>query len=289
MRIIEVGPRDGLQNEPVTIPTSVKVAYVNALAQTGLRDIEVSAFVSPKWVPQLADAEDVFRGIQREPGVTYSALVPNARGLERALSVDVPKIAVFTAASETFSQKNVNTSIAGTFERFEPVLARAEARSVAVRGYVSTAFVCPYEGPIAPEKVCDVVQGLVDLGIDEISLGDTIGKATPDDVARLLELLLARFQPELFAMHFHDTYGHAVENVRCAVSRGISRFDASAGGIGGCPYAPGAAGNVSTDKVARVLEELGYPLGIDLDALARAARLVQQYVGFRRPLAEAKH
>ena len=253
IRIVEVGPRDGLQNEKATLPTATKVAFIDALSEAGLDEIEASAFVSPKWIPQLADAEQVFAQIVRRPGVVYSALVPNEQGLERALRAKADKVAVFTAASETFNLKNINASIAGSIERFKPVVAGAKTAGLPVRGYVSTAFVCPYEGPIKPEQVLPVVEALAELGIEDISIGDTIGKATPADVDALLDQLLPRIPAEQLALHFHDTYGHAVENVIAGYKRGIEAFDASAGGLGGCPYAPGAAGNVATEAVVKAL------------------------------------
>ena len=271
VRIIEVGPRDGLQNEPVTRPTASKIAFVDALSQTGVGEIEVSSFVSPQWVPQLADAEDVFRGITRRKGVVYSALVPNERGLERAWAAGVDKVAVFTAASETFNRKNINASIAESIERFRPVVREA---GLPVRAYVSTAFWCPYEGKIAPAAVKDVVRQLVDLGVNEISIGDTIGKATPAEVRELLRALLP--SPLPLALHFHDTYKHAVENALAAwLEFGIDAFDSSAGGLGGCPYAPGASGNVATETLVAALEAAGAKTGVDVAAVRRAAAAIQ--------------
>lgn len=273
VRIVEVGPRDGLQNEPGPVPTAVKVAFVDALSQCGFDEIEVSSFVRPEWIPQLADAEEVFAGIRRAPGVTYSALVPNQRGLERALAAGAGKVAVFTAASETFSRKNTNASIAETLERFRPVVARA---TVPVRGYISTAFHCPFEGPIAKEAVVPVARALLELGCAELSIGDTIGRATADEVRRLFELLFSTCPPERLAAHFHDTFGQAVENARAAEALGIRIFDASAGGIGGCPYAPGAPGNVAT---AALVKAFPGRTGIDAAKLEVAAGVVRPYVG----------
>jgi len=272
IRIIEVGPRDGLQNEAAQVPTTVKVAFVDALSACGFDEIEVSSFVRPEWIPQLADAEEVFAGIRRAPGVTYSALVPNQRGLDRALAAGAGKVAVFTAASETFSRKNTNASIAETLERFRPVVARA---TVPVRGYVSTAFHCPFEGPIAPAAVLPVARALLELGCAELSIGDTIGRATADEVRRLFEQLLSICPPERLAAHFHDTFGQAVENARAAESLGIRIFDASAGGIGGCPYAPGAPGNVAT---AALVAAFSGRTGIDAAALEVAAQVVRSYL-----------
>lgn len=272
IRIVEVGPRDGLQNEARTIPTEVKVAFVDALSACGFDEIEVSSFVSPRWVPQLADAEAVFRQIRRAPGVTYMALVPNLQGLERALEARADKVAVFTAASETFSRKNTNASIAESLDRFRPVLARAP---VPVRGYISTAFHCPFEGPIAPEQVVAVAEALVAMGCTELSIGDTIGRATADEVRRLLDLL----QPAIpasrqLALHFHDTFGQAVGNALAAAERGVRIFDASAGGIGGCPYAPGAPGNVSTEALVAAFPGR---TGIDPEKLRDAREVIQPY------------
>ena len=263
-----MGPRDGLQSEPRPVPTQRKVAFIDALSRSGLRDIEVSSFVSPKWVPQLADAEEVFRRIERAPGVRYWALVPNRQGLDRAAAVNVDGVAVFTAASETFSRRNSNASIAEALERFAPVI---EAATVPVRGYVSTAFHCPFEGPIAPAAVLRVTAALLELGCEEISLGDTIGRARPDEVRALLHLLLADVPAERLALHCHDTFGQAVANCLAAAELGITIFDASAGGVGGCPYAPGAPGNVATEALVRAFPER---TGVSLEALERATRLL---------------
>lgn len=272
IRIVEVGPRDGLQNEKALIPTDVKVAFVDALSAAGFDEIEVSSFVSPKWVPQLADAEEVFRRIGRRPGVRYSALVPNAQGLERAVRARADKVAVFTAASESFSRRNINATIAESIARFRPVL---EASPVPVRGYVSTAFHCPYEGVVAPEAAVRVSEELLALGVAEVSIGDTIGKATPDEVRRLLDLLLRAAPAERLAMHFHDTYGRAVANAAAAAEAGITIFDASAGGIGGCPYAPGASGNVATQALVRLFAGRS---GIDPARLDAASEVVRPWL-----------
>jgi len=281
IRIVEVGPRDGLQNEISLISTATKIAFVNALSAAGAAEIEASAFVSPRWVPQLADAEAVFAGITRRPGVVYSALVPNEHGLDRALAARAEKIAVFTAASETFNRKNINATIDESIARFVPVARRAREAHLPLRGYVSTAFWCPYEGKIAPARVVPVIDRLFALGIEEVSIGDTIGKATPDDVAALLDLLLARFPAACLALHFHDTYGHAAANVRAAHARGIETFDSSAGGIGGCPYAPGASGNIATELLVDTLAAAGAAVDIDRDALARASALIGAALGPR--------
>ncbi len=272
IRITEVGPRDGLQTEKTLIPTDIKVAFVDALSAAGFEEIEVSSFVSPKWIPQLADAGEVFARIQRRPGVRYLALVPNQAGLERAREAQVDKIAVFTAASETFTRRNINATIAESLERLRPVVATA---GVPVRGYVSTAFHCPYEGPIDPAAVVRVCDDVMALGCDELSIGDTIGKATPDEVSTLLDRLIPRFGADRLVMHFHDTFGRAVANARRSADLGVTRFDASAGGIGGCPYAPGATGNVATQAL---VDLFGTATGIDRAQLDRASGLIAPYL-----------
>jgi hydroxymethylglutaryl-CoA lyase len=282
VRIVEVGPRDGLQNEPKAIPTDLKVQFVDALSEAGYDEIEVSAFVSPERVPQLADAEEVFTRIRRRAPTLYSALVPNERGLERALRVKAGKVAVFTAASETFNRRNVNASIQESIDRFKPVVEGARKESIPVRGYVSTAFWCPYEGKIAPDAVVSVVRRLTDLGVDEISIGDTIGKAVPVEVQALLDRLLDHIDNDRIAMHFHDTYGTAVANVFASYERGITAFDSSAGGLGGCPFAPGAAGNVATEDVVWALRQSGAIVAPDLDKVRVASDLLAAAVG--RPL-----
>lgn len=278
MKIVEVGPRDGLQNETATIPTDLKIAFIDALAATGVDEIEVTAFVSSRWLPQLSDGEAVFRGITRREGVVYSALVPNELGLDRAFSARVDKIAVFTAASETFTHKNINTSIAGSLNRFKPVIRRAREAGLTVRGYVSVAFWCAFEGRIAPEAVVDVIVQLTDLGVDEVSISDTVGKARPHEVDELLALLLPRLPADRIAMHFHDTYGRAVENVLTSWRAGIRTFDASVGGLGGCPYAPGATGNVSTEAVVQALEAEGIAAGVDVARLTQARQLLEPFM-----------
>jgi len=278
MKIVEVAPRDGLQNETAFVPTEVKVAFVDALSATGVSEIEVSAFVSPHRVPQLGDAQEVFRRIYRKDGVVYSALVPNEKGLERAIDARVDKIAVFTAASETFNHKNINTSIKGSIERFLPVVMRAREERLPVRGYVSTAFWCAFEGRIRPQAVVGVVEKLLDIGIEEVSISDTIGKASPDEVKKLLDLLLPKISSDQIAMHFHDTYGRGVENVLASWSYGIRIFDASVGALGGCPFAPGATGNVATEAVVKALESKGEKLDVDLRKLLQARRLLDPFL-----------
>jgi len=282
VRIVEVGPRDGLQNEATPIPTAAKVALVDALSEAGYDEIEVSAFVSPKWIPQLADAADVFSQIRRRPGVRYAALVPNEQGLDRALEAKADKIAVFTAASETFNRKNINASIEESIERFAPVVPRALDAGLRVRGYISTAFWCPYEGRIGPAAVVAVAKRLLDLGVEDLSIGDTIGKAVPAEVHALLDLLLDTLPQDQIALHFHDTYGTGVANALAAYDRGITTFDASAGGVGGCPYAPGAAGNVATEDLAWALERSGAIVALDLAKVRVASDLLASALG--RPL-----
>jgi len=278
MRIVEVGPRDGLQNETAPVPTTAKIAFVDALSDAGVDEIEVSAFVSPRWIPQLDDAERVFRGIRRNPSVMYSALVPNERGVECAISAGVDKIAIFTGASETFNKKNINTSIDGSFRRFQPVVQKAAAGHLPVRGYVSAAFWCAFEGKIPPPATIDVVERLLDIGVNEVSISDTIGKATPGDVQSLLDRLLQKVSSDRIAMHFHDTYGKGIDNVLASLPYGIRIFDASAGGLGGCPYAPGATGNVATEDVVQALKDAEEPVGVDLQKLSGARRLLNPYL-----------
>jgi len=282
-RLVEVGPRDGLQNEAM-IPLEAKVAFIDELSGAGLREIEAGAFVSPKAVPQMADSLEVFESLRRREGVTYSALVPNEAGLERALEAEADKIAVFTAASETFNRRNINATIAESLERFRPVVAGAKQAGLPVRAYVSTAFHCPFEGPVAPQGVMAVVEGLLELGIDELSIGDTIGRASPTEVRALLELLLKRVRPEAVFLHFHDTYGMAVANALTAWQEyGISGFDASAGGLGGCPYAPGASGNVATEDLAFAFKACGARVEVDLARIRAATALLEPHLG--HPLA----
>ncbi len=283
VRIVEVGPRDGLQNEPSIVPPEQKIAFVDLLSDAGLPEIEVTSFVSPKAVPQLADADQVLRSIRRRPGTCYSALVPNERGLERALAAGVDAVSVFTAASESFNLRNIHAGIAESIERFRPVASTARSAGIRLRGYVSTAFVCPFEGPIDPAKVCDVVHRLLDLGVSEVSIGDTVGAAGPLAVDRLLDALLPSLPPEQIALHLHDTRGTALPNILLALERGIATFDSSAGGLGGCPFAPGAAGNVATEDLLFLLEGLGIETGVDAAALGRASDLIEQALGHALP------
>ncbi len=283
LRALEVGPRDGLQNEKAVVPLAAKVAFIDALSAAGLREIEAGAFVSPKAVPQMADSAAVFAAIRRAPGVTYSALVPNLQGLEAALAAGAGKVSVFTAASETFNRKNINASIAESVERFKPVESRARAAGLPLRAYVSTAFWCPYEGQVAPAKVVETVKLLEDLGVDELSIGDTIGKASADEVRRLLEALLKAVPTASVFLHFHDTFGRAVENALVAWREfGVTGFDASTGGVGGCPYAPGAAGNVAMESLVDAFTAAGVVTGVDAARLRAAAAGLSAALG--RPL-----
>ena len=278
IKIVEVGPRDGLQNETAIVPTAVKADFVNALSETGVNEIEVSAFVSPRRVPQLSDADKVFRKISRRDGVIYSALVPNEKGLDRAISVGVDKISVFTAASETFNLKNINRSVESSIQLFRPLVKRAHSIGLPVRGYISTAFWCAFEGKIAPATVTNVAERLCDIGVDEVSISDTIGKASPDEVTELLDLILPKISSKQIAMHFHDTYGKGIENILASWSYGIRVFDASVGGIGGCPFAPGATGNVSTESVVKALQRESKAVSIDLEKLLEARHLLDPFL-----------
>lgn len=274
--VVEVGPRDGLQNESDVIPTSTKVAFVEALAATGLRVVETTSFVSPTAVPQLADAADVLREMTRASGVRYPVLVPNERGLARALAAGADAFAVFTAATEAFAEANVRASIAETFVRFAPIAATARASGHWLRGYVSVAFVCPYSGPVAPSDAVAVAARLFDLGCDEVALADTIGRATPDDVRSLLDLALAELPVERLALHLHDTGGRALANVSAGLAAGIRVFDGTAGGLGGCPFAPGAPGNLATEALVRFLDEAGYRTEVDAGAVETSVGLLRR-------------
>ncbi|THB76506.1 MAG: hydroxymethylglutaryl-CoA lyase [Desulfobacteraceae bacterium] len=278
IKIVEVGPRDGLQNEFSMVPTSAKIDFVNALSRTGVNEIEVSAFVSPKKIPQLQDAAIVFEKIHRVKGVVYSALVPNEKGLERAFQAGVDKVSLFTAASETFNQKNINTSIKGSLARFRPVVTQAGKRGRPIRAYISTAFWCAFEGKISAQKVVNLASSLMDMGIDELSISDTIGKATPDDVEQLMDSLLPIVPPDRIAVHYHDTYANGIANVLKSLSYGIRTVDASVGGLGGCPFAPGATGNVSTEDVIRALRNAGETLTANIDRLLQARELLNPYL-----------
>jgi hydroxymethylglutaryl-CoA lyase len=281
--IVEVGPRDGLQNEQVVVSTADKIAFVDRLTAAHLPVIEVSAFVSPKWVPQMADAAEVFAGITRAPGTRYTALVPNLAGLERALAAGVSEIAIFASSTETFSRKNINQSIDESLTTYQAVCERAIAAGLRVRGYLSTAFGCPFEGTVAPEQVAAVAVRLADLGVFEVAVSDTIGIAHPGQVPRVLEALLARLPVDRIALHFHDTRGTALANVLAALPFGIATFDASAGGLGGCPYAPGAAGNLATDDLIYMLDGLGIETGVSLAALSEASAFIGSKIDHRLP------
>lgn len=277
--IKEVGPRDGLQNESVFVPTADKIAWINQMSHTGLSYIEVTSFVHPKWIPALADAVEVAAGIERVPGVTYAALVPNAKGLERALSANVDEVSVFMSASETHNLKNINKTREETYPILAETTKAALAAGKSVRGYVSTVFGCPYEGAVAVDEVIRVTETLLEMGVHEISLGDTIGIAQPRQVQEVLEVLLRRFPADKLAMHFHDTRGMAMANVLVSLEMGMTTFDSSLGGLGGCPYAPGASGNIATDDLLYMLHGLGMQTGIDTDKLLEAARFIQGKMG----------
>lgn len=277
IQIREMCVRDGLQNEKKFIPTEAKIQLIQNLIDAGITYIEATAFVSPKAIPQMADSSEVARQLPKNPNVTYSALVPNIQGFKNAMAAhDFKEIAVFTAASETFNQKNINTSIAGSFERFAPVIEAAKIKNVRVRGYVSTAFVCPYEGKIKSDAVIPVIQRLFDMGCYEVSIGDTIGKAEPDDVRTLFSIIAKKGWIPKTAGHFHDTYKTALQNVIAAMELGVSIFDSSAGGIGGCPYAPGAKGNVSTETLVSHFDQIGISTGIDMQKLQHAFKIIQK-------------
>jgi hydroxymethylglutaryl-CoA lyase len=281
--VVEVGPRDGLQNEQVVISTADKIEFVNRLSAANLPVIEVSAFVHPKWVPQMADAADVFAGITRRPGIRYTALVPNLAGLERAMQARVEEIAIFAASSETFSRKNINQGIDESLATYADVCERALRAGMRVRGYLSTAFGCPFEGEVAPARVAEVASRLLALGVFEVAISDTIGIAHPGQVPRVLDAVLARVPVEQVALHFHDTRGTALANVLTALPYGVRTFDASAGGLGGCPYAPGAAGNLATDDLVYMLDGMGIETGVSLSALSEASAFVASRLDHRLP------
>ena len=273
--IVEVGPRDGLQNEPRPIPAALKIELIDLLSATGFARIEAASFVSPKWVPQMADGAEVMAGITRRSGTSYAALTPNMKGYQAARAARVDEIAIFGAASEGFSQKNINCSIAESIERFRPVAEAARADGTRVRGYLSTAIACPYDGPIAPAQVARVAALLIDLGCYEVSLGDTVGHGTPETVAAMLDAVLTVAPASRLAGHYHDTNGRALESVAVSMDKGLRVFDSAVGGLGGCPYAPGAKGNLSTGTLARDLAARGMATGLDLDALDDAERFVR--------------
>ncbi len=282
-RIYEVGPRDGLQNEARQVPTTDKLRFIDALVGAGIKDIEITSFVSPKWIPQLADAAEVARGVHRIPGVRMSALVPNRRGLDTALASGMKEVAVFLSASETHNKKNVNKTIEETLAAFDEVIPVARAANVSVRAYVSTVYGCPYEGDVDPERSVALTGQLRDMGVYQVSLGDTIGVANPRQVEDVLGRVLAKHPPEAVAMHFHDTQGTALANCLIGLQMGITTIDAAAGGLGGCPYAPGASGNLATEDVVAMLHSMGVATGIDLDKLTEASRTAATFVGHELP------
>ena len=279
VKIVEVGPRDGLQNEPQLVPAAVKVALIDRLVKAGLKAIEATAFVSPKWVPQMGDAAEVMASLPRRPNVTYPVLVPNLKGFEQALAAGVGEIAVFGAASEAFSQKNINCSIAESLERFRPVAEAARSHNIRVRGYVSCVLGCPYQGEVRPAAVAEVAARLLEMGCYEVSLGDTIGVGTPASVARMLDAVALLVPVERLAGHYHDTWGMALANIYASLEMDVAVFDASVAGLGGCPYAAGASGNVATEDVVYLLHGLGIETGIDLERLVDAGAYICAELG----------
>jgi hydroxymethylglutaryl-CoA lyase len=277
--IVEVGPRDGLQNEPAAVPTAAKVAFIDALSEAGLPVIEISAFVSPKWVPQMSDAGEVARQIRRHPGTRYTALVPNLAGLDRAHEAGLSEVAIFAAASETFSTKNINQSIGASLDTYRAVCERAATLGIRVRAYLSTAFGCPFEGDVPVETVAEVSGELIAMGAFEVSVSDTIGVAHPGQVPRVVGAVASRIGTDRVALHFHDTRGTALANVLAALDLGISTFDASAGGLGGCPYAPGATGNLATEDLVYMLDGLGVRTGVTLASVVEASAAMAASVG----------
>ncbi|WP_425039689.1 hydroxymethylglutaryl-CoA lyase [Primorskyibacter sp. S187A] len=280
VEIFEVGPRDGLQNEEKIIPTSDKIALTDLLSRAGFKRIECASFVSPKWVPQMADSADVMAGIVRAPGVSYAALAPNTKGLERAIDAGASEVAIFGAASEAFAKANINATIDESLARFAPVMARAQEVGMPVRGYVSVAVDCPYSGPVAPSDAARVAAALFDMGCYEISLGDTTGRGRPDQVEQMLQAVVDHVPASALAGHYHDTDGLALENIELSLEHGLRVFDAAVGGLGGCPYSPGAKGNVATERVAALLESRGIEHGLDMKIVNEAAALAQS---LRRP------
>ena len=279
VRIVEVGPRDGLQNEATIVPLAAKVALIEALVEAGLKTVESGSFVSPKWVPQMADTAEVMAAITRRPGVSYPVLVPNLKGLEGALAAGVDEIAVFGAASESFSRKNINCTIAESLGRFRPVIEAALARNIRVRGYISCVLGCPYEGAVAPAAVAAVAKALFDMGCYEISLGDTIGTGTPLKAQAMIRAVAAAVPIEKLAVHFHDTWGQALANILACLELGVAVVDSAVAGLGGCPYAKGATGNVATEDVVYMLDGMGIATGVDLAKLAAAGRAITAAIG----------
>jgi hydroxymethylglutaryl-CoA lyase len=279
VRIVEVGPRDGLQNEKAEVPTEAKVALIERLADAGLPAVEATAFVSPKWVPQMADHTEVLARIRRKPGVDYPVLAPNLKGLEAARAAGATEVAIFGAASEAFSRKNINCSIAESLARFRPVAEAAAKADIKVRGYVSCVLGCPYEGEVAPQKVAEVAGALYEMGCYEVSLGDTIGVGTPGKTRAMIEACAKRVPIEKLAGHYHDTYGQALANIYASLQTGVRTFDASVAGLGGCPYAAGASGNVATEDVVYLLDGLGFRTGVDLAKLVEIGRWICGVLG----------
>jgi len=281
--VVEVGPRDGLQNEAQHVSTGDKIAFVDALSAAGLPVIEVSSFVSPKWVPQLGDATEVCAGIRRDPRIRYTALVPNLAGLERARAAGLTEIAIFAAASETFSQKNINQTIDASLTTYRAVSARAGELGMRLRAYLSTSFGCPFEGDVSPARVAEVAAALIDMGAFEIAVSDTIGVAHPGQVRTVIDTVTARVPLDRIALHFHDTRGMALANVMAGLDAGVTTFDASAGGLGGCPYAPGATGNLATEDLIYMLDGLGIATGVSLPAVLEASRFIEPVIGHALP------
>ena len=279
IQIVEVGPRDGLQNEKIWIETETKIALIEKLADAGLTKIEAASFVSPKWVPQMKDAFEVLSGIERRPGVTYPVLTPNLKGFERALEAGVTEVAVFGAASEAFSQKNINCSISESVERFRPVLEAAQKNSVRVRGYISCVLGCPYQGEVPFEKVVNLAEKMLKMGCYEISLGDTIGIGTPLQAKKMVETVAEKVPVSNLALHFHDTRGQALANIYACLELGVSVIDASVSGLGGCPYAQGASGNVATEDVVYMLHGIGIKTGVDIEKLIETGRFISDVFG----------
>jgi hydroxymethylglutaryl-CoA lyase len=279
VKLVDVGPRDGLQNEPGKVPAEIKIGLIDRLSDAGLPAVEATSFVSPKWVPQMADAAQVMAGIRRKPGVSYPVLVPNMKGLEGAMAAGVHEIAVFGAATEAFSQRNTNCSIAESFERFAPVCRTALDNGLKVRGYISVVLVCPFEGEVAPEAVAAVAQRLIDMGCYEISLGDTVGAGTPGNTQRMIEAVARRIPVEKLGGHYHDTYGQALANILASLEMGVAAFDSSVAGLGGCPYSPGATGNVASEDVLYMLDGLGIETGVSLPKLVEAGEYISGFLG----------
>jgi isopropylmalate/homocitrate/citramalate synthase len=277
--LYEVGPRDGLQAETEIVSATDKIALIDTLSASGLKYIEAASFVSPKWVPQMADAAEIMSGITRVPGVTYPVLTPNLKGYEAAKDARAATVAIFGAASETFSQRNINCSVAESLDRFTFIMEESASDHIRVRGYVSTVIACPYEGPIKPQAVADMARKMLDMGCYEISLGDTIGVGTPADISRLLDTVLKVIPADKLAVHFHDTYGQALANILTSLDYGIATIDSSVGGLGGCPYAPGASGNVATEDVLYMLNGMGIETGVGLDAIVAAAWQISDVLG----------